>query len=166
MSRQSTALLTVGPRTIAPWGDRAWRVSGTAQLVEGSSAYWIVTPTQPANHPATPSEVDVLVPAPDTVVESLLLLLAVHFGDDQLAEYLVEHHNLTIDDAGVRVVAPYWELAGEVISHLARNLSQTVRLGVTLLDDISLMDDEVIDTLRGLGFDVDVFAPTLGVPAR
>lgn len=161
MSRQSTALLTVGPRSIAPWGDRAWRVSGTAQLVEGSTPYWIVTPTLPASHSATPAEVEVVVPHPEAVVASVLMFLAAHFGDEDVEAYLVETHNVTLRD-GVREIAPYYELADETVRFLADHLSRTLRLAVTLLDDFSLVDDEVIAELRALGFDVDVFVPALG----
>lgn len=161
MSRQSTALLTVGPRSIAPWGDRAWRVSGTAQLVEGSTPYWIVTPTLPAIHSATPAEVEVVVPHPEAVVASVLMFLAAHFGDEDVEAYLVETHNVTLRD-DVREIAPYYELADETMRFLADHLSRTLRLAVTLLDDFSLVDDEVVAELRALGFDVDVFVPALG----
>lgn len=166
MSRQSTALLTVGPRSIAPWGDRAWRVSGTAQLVEGSVPYWIVTPTEPANHPAKPSEVGVEVPFTEAVVESILLLLALHFGDDNVADLLVEHENLSIDAEGIRTLAPYPELADAVAQRVASSLSSSLRLGLTLLDDLCLIDDDVVASLRDLGFDVDVFAPASGLSSR
>jgi hypothetical protein len=167
MTRQSTALLTVGPRSVAPWGDtHIWRVSGTAQLVEGSIPYWIVTPTQPPVHRAMPAEVGVEVPYTEAVVESILLLLALHFGDDDLADYLVEHHNLTIDEDGVRLLAPYPELADDVTQFVASRLSASLRLGFTYLDDLCLVSEDVISVLRDdLNFSVSVFAPTLGLAA-
>lgn len=161
MTRQSTTVLTVGPSSIAPWGDRVWRVSGSAQLVEGSTPYWIVTPTLPANHPATPAEIEVAAPLPGSVVDSVLLLLAVHFGDDDVEAFLTETHNISVEE-GVRVIAPYWDLSDETVGFLAEHLSATLRLGFTLLDDLCLVDDVVIETLRALGFDVEVFAPISG----
>ena len=38
-----------------------------------------------------------------------------------------------------------------------------VRLGITVLDDMSLVTPEVVGDLRLLGFDVDVFVPALVV---
>jgi hypothetical protein len=156
MSRQSTALLTVGPRSISPWGDRAWRVSGSAQLVQGSGAYWLVTPTSPAEHIVSPDVVQVEVPYADAVVDSLLLLLGTWFGGDAVEAYLGEVECVHLVD-GVRQIAPYWELADETVRFLAAHLSSSVRLGVTILDEFSLVDEAVIAALRGLGFDVDVF---------
>ena len=167
MSRQSTALLTIGPRSIGPWGDTdVWRVSGTAQLVEGSVPYWIISPTQPAQHSAEPYEVGVEVPYTEAVVESILLLLALHFGDDALAATLVEHHNLTIDSDGSRTLAPYPELADAVAEDVAKRLSSSLRLGITLLDDECLVDGDVVASLRDLGFTVDVFAPVSDLATR
>lgn len=167
MSRQSTALLTIGPRAISPWGDTdIWRVSGTAQLVEGSVPYWIVSPTQPAEHSARPYEVGIEVPYTEAVVESILLLLGLHFGDDDLADLLVEHHNLTIESDGSRTLAPYPELADEVADEVAKRLASRLRLGVTLLDDDCLVDSDVVATLRDVGFTVDVFAPMSGFASR
>jgi hypothetical protein len=49
MSKQTTALLSVGPLTTGPFGDiEPWRVSSQSQLVEGGIPYWLVTPIQPA----------------------------------------------------------------------------------------------------------------------
>ena len=156
MSRCSTALLTVGPRSLGPWGDRNWRVSGTCQLVEGSTPYWIVTPTQPAEHQVTPSEFEVVVPYPSAVVESVLLLLGANFGDDAVEGYLIDTHNITVS-AGRREVARYPELSDEGVRLLSEHLAPSLRLAFTLLDDLCLIDDEVISMLRELGFDVDVF---------
>ena len=164
MSRQSTALLTIGPRSIAPWGDRVWRVSGTAQLVEGSTPYWIVTPTAPASHPASPAEVEVVVPHPEAVVDSVLMFLGAHFGDEHVEAYLVETHNLTVRD-GVREIAPCYELAEATVQFLADHLSKTIRLGVTRLDDVSLLDGRALASLRELGFDLEVYKPVLGAAA-
>lgn len=136
----------------------AWRISGTAQLVEGSTPYWIVTPTQPQGHAVTPGELAVRIPHPDITVESILMLIAAHFGDIVVERRLVESHNMSIRD-GVRVISPYFELPDEMVTFLAEHLSGHIRLGFTILDEMSLVDDSVIDSLRAMGFSVQVFTP-------
>jgi hypothetical protein len=156
LSRLSTALLSIGPRAISPWGDRVWRVAATAQLVEGSSAYWIVTPTVPSQHTVTPGEVSVAAPSAEAVVDSVLFLLAAHFGDIEVETYLVETHNVSLK-GGARELAPFYELADTTRDYLARKMSEVVRLGFTRLDDLSLVNDEVITALLRYGFDVEVY---------
>jgi hypothetical protein len=159
MTRQTTALITAGPRTISAWGDRAWRVSVTAQLVEGSDpAYWIVTPTQPALHAVSPEVIEVDMPYSESVVESVIMLLATHLGNEQVERLLLESHLVSLD-GGVRRIAPYWSpLADDVIVNLSRRLSQSVRIGITIMDELSLVTDETVSVLRDNGFDVDVFS--------
>lgn len=156
MSRQSTALLTISPLASYPWGDRIWRIAATAQLVEGSTPYWIVNPTEPPNHPCQPAEVEVVVPQPDSVIDSILMLVAAHFGNEQVLVSLVERHNITMQE-GAREIAPYYELSEPIRSQLARQLGGALRLGITVLEEQSLVDRQVISGLRALGFDVDVF---------
>lgn len=160
MSKQTTALLTVGPKSIAPWGDRAWRIALTAQLVSANSGdYWIVTPTEPANHAVLPSEVSVEMPHRDSLIESILMLLAAHLGDEDVEACLIDTHNIEVTD-GVRTIAPYWDISDQrTYQYLTGRLSQLVRLGVTVLDDMSLFSPDVIADLRLSGFDVDVFVP-------
>ena len=164
MSKQTTALLTVGPKSIAPWGDRAWRIALTAQLVSANSGdYWIVTPTEPANHVVVPSEVLVEAPQQESLIESIIMLLAAHLGDEDVEACLSETHNMEVTD-GVRTIAPYWDLSDKrTFGYLTGRLSQMVRLGITVLDEMSLVTPEVIADLRLLGFDVDVFVPALVV---
>ncbi len=165
MSKQSTVLLTAGPRTIAPWGDRVWRVSLTAQLVAANSGdYWIVSPTQPAEFLVSNEVINVESPTSESLVESILMLLAAHLGDAAMEGYLLDTGNVE-NVEGKRMVAPFWDIsAPETMRYLARKLSETVRLGFTFLAAESLVDQSVIATLRSFGFDVDVFAlesPTL-----
>jgi hypothetical protein len=164
MSKQTTALLTVGPKSIAPWGDRAWRIALTAQLVSANSGdYWIVTPTEPANHVVVPAEVLVEMPHRDSLIESILMLLAAHLGDEDVEACLIDTHNIEVTE-GVRTVAPYWDVSDKrTFEYLTVRLSQLVRLGVTVLDEMSLVSPDVIADLRLLGFDVDVFVPALVV---
>lgn len=160
MSRQSTALLTVSPRALHPWGDRIWRIAATAQLVEGSTPYWIVTPTEPAAHPCRLADIEVVTPQPESVIDSILIFLAAHFGGEHVQDRLVESHNITIRE-GVREIAPYYELAEPLRSLLFRQLAGVLRLGITVLEEESLVDTQVISGLRALGFDVEVFRSDL-----
>jgi hypothetical protein len=159
MTRLSTALLTIGPKSIAPWGDRAWKVTATAQLVEGSTPYWIVTPTKPARHLVLPEEIEVSSPHVDSVVDSILFLLASHFGEESVENNLAETHNIRVGEGGVRELARFFELSDHSRGFLAKQMSQQVRLGLTQLDDLSLMNDAVIERLSLFGFDVEVFGP-------
>ncbi len=159
MTRVSTALLMIGPKSIAPWGDSAWRVSATAQLVEGANPYWIVTPTQPAQHSVSPNEIAVTTPHSDSVIESILFILATHFGDDDVETVLAESHNIALDNDGLRTVAQFYELSDHNRAFIAKRLSRQIRLGLTQLDDFSLASNETVQQLRRLGFDVEVFEP-------
>jgi len=157
MSTVSTTLLSVGPKSLHPWGDRAWRVGLTAQYCTGSSSdYWLVTPTQPAAYKVTQDTV--VVPSPDHegVLDSIIFLLALHLGNAQLEGFLLDHHNIHVT-AGVREVAEYWELTAATRGHLGKALAEHYRIGVTVLDDCSLVDPAIVGDLRRLGFDVDVF---------
>lgn len=157
MTRLTTALLTVAPRSIAPWGDRLWRVSLTAELVEGgSSAYWLVHPADPAARPVATDVVLISTPLTAGVVESLMLALAAHLGDEQTEGLLLDTHNIELLD-GIRHVAPYWELTSSTSALLAQRLASSFRLGVTVLEELTLATADVVARLRGLGFDVDVF---------
>lgn len=155
--RLTTALLMVGPKSVAPWGDRVWRLAASAQLVEGSEPYWIVTPTQPAQHPVTPTEVSVATPHPETLVESIIYFLAAHFGDGTAEQHLVSSHNLEVIE-GERRLVPFFDLNASLISSLSKSLSQQLRLGLTRLDDMSLVSAPVIQKLEEMGFDLEVFS--------
>jgi hypothetical protein len=160
MTRLTTALVTVGPRSLGPWGDRLWRVSLTAELVEGgSSAYWLVHPTVPADHPVATPEVLISIPYPIAAAEALILGLAAHLGDEQVEDLLLETHNIELLD-GIRYVAPYWELADTTASLLCDLLNSSVRVGLTVMDDMTLATPEMVALLRDYGFDVDVFTLT------
>lgn len=161
MPKQSTALLAIGPRTIAPWGDRAWRVSATAQLVEATNPYWIVTPTQPAQHQVSPDEIEVSSPHADSVVDSILIMLASHFGGEEVEAQLTETHNLKLRDGGLREISRFYEISDLNRGFLAGQMSQHLRLGLTQLDDLSLVNRVVVDGLRHLGFDVEVFGQNM-----
>ena len=157
MTRVSTALLTVSPRVVGTFADEAWRISGYAQIVEGSIPYWIITPTQPAQHRVNPDEIEVAAPQNACIVESILFLLASHFGDDVVENYLVETHNISLGQDGTRELARFYEIVDDAKDFLARHLCDVIRLGITRLDETSLVNEAVIGALRDLGFDVAIF---------
>jgi hypothetical protein len=157
MSKQTTALLSVGPLTTGFFGDTIpWRVSSQSQLVEGGIPYWLVTPTQPAEHVIGTDVLVVEFPDPNAVVASVLMLVATWHGSEGVLGYLMDTENVRLD-GGVREVAPYWELSDEGVLYLSNKLKDQVKLAFTIMDDMCLVDDEVIEKLRGLGFHVDVF---------
>lgn len=158
MTRQTTAILTAGPRQVGAWADRAWRLALTSQLVSGgSSDYWIATPTAPALHPVEPAELLVEQPGREFLVDSIIMMLAAHLGDATVEGYLIDSGNIALDDT-TRTIAPFWDVsAPSTRMYLARRMSEVVRVGITVLDEFSPVTDEVIDELRSLGFDVDVF---------
>jgi len=160
MTRQSTALLSFSPLYTSSWGDEtSWRIAGTCQLVEGSQPYWIVTPTLPAENETTPAEILVQYPDVSSVVQSVLIIMAAWFGDAKVLRYLLETHNVEVDSQGVRKIAPYFELSEEGVAWIAAALRDKVKLALTQLDEMCLLDAEAIESLRRLGFVVTVFAP-------
>jgi hypothetical protein len=158
MSRSTTVLLTIGPRTVGSWADRAYRVSHTAQLVEGgSSAYWLITPTSPAEHAVAPDVIRIETPDPSDVVNSTIMLAAVHVGNSTAEGILLDAHNVEIVD-GVRQVAEFWEVEPRTESNLAATLAPNIRMSFTLLDEMNLVTEEVTERLIAYGFDVEVFS--------
>jgi hypothetical protein len=158
MSRSTTVLLTLGPRTVGSWADRAYRVSHTAQLVEGgSSAYWLVTPTSPAEHAVTPSVIRIETPEPSDVVNATIMLAGIHVGNGMAEGILLETHNVELVD-GVRKVAEFWEVEPRTEANLAKILAPNIRLSFTLLDEMNLVTEEVTERLISYGFDVEVFS--------
>ena len=157
MSKQTTSLLSVGPLTTGPFGDvEPWRVSSQSQLVEGGIPYWLVTPTQPAEHVIGTDVLVVEFPDAKAVVASVLMLVATWHGGESVLGYLMDTENVRLDGK-VRSIAPYWELSEDGVRHLSNKLKGQVKLAFTIMDDLCLVDDEVIGALRSLGFHVDVF---------
>lgn len=157
MTKVTTALITAGPRTIGPWGDRAWRVALMIQLVEGGSVpYFLPSPTVGALHQVSPLEVEIEAPDDEIVLGSLMMTLALQLGGTTCEEILLETHNISIEQE-VRVVAPFWDLSSSTLQSLSNVLASNIRLGVTVLDPQSLATSALISNLRDLGFDVDLY---------
>ena len=133
----------------------------TAQHVTGGgSDYWIVTPTHPAQHPVRPDTLVIEQPDLESTIDSVLMLLAVHVGDENVEGYLLDTANIDLVD-GVRVVAPFWDVTPtETRRFLSSRMSASVRLGLTVMDEHGVVTDELVSGLRSLGFDVDVFSVT------
>lgn len=158
MTRLTTALLVAGPRSVGPWDDRIWRIALHASLVEGgSAAYWSVTPSLPALHDAKPGEVVIEYPDTECIVDTTLMMLATYLGGEQVEALLVDTHNITLDDE-TRKIANCWELLPDTRTQLAKVLASSLRLGVTELDELTLLNTQAVEGLREFGFDVDVFA--------
>jgi hypothetical protein len=158
MSSLTTALLTVGPNATHPWGDRVWRVALSAQYVSGSSSdYWLVSPTQPAQYPVIDKAIVLQSPGHIEVLDSVIFLVALHAGDTQIEGYLLDHHNISMEE-GARLSADFWELTDETRTYLAGYLSRYLRLGFTILEEVTPIDPAVVRDLRAMGFDVDVFS--------
>lgn len=100
MSKQTTALLSVGPLTTGHLGDvEPWRVSSQSQLVEGGIPYWLVTLTQPAEHAVGTDVLVVEFPDANSVVASVLMLAATWHGGESVVGYLMDTENVTMDDS-------------------------------------------------------------------
>ena len=154
MSGSSSALLMVGPTGVGPFHSHDWRVGFTAQLVEGGTngPYWLF---QRSNEREQVLFIDGL--DAKTVVQSIVLILAFAIGSANLKGWLDESHNTYLDEMGEIRIAPYWEVSEDLLIVCVRELHETVRLGFVMLDALSILDDEVVAHLCGLGFDVDTF---------
>lgn len=107
-------------------------------------------------HPVSNSAIEVVTPYSESVVDSILVFLGAHFGNDEVENLMSESHNMTVE-YGVREVAAFYELAIDTRNRIASSLSQSLRLGFTRLDEFSLVDNAVLESLREMGFDIDVF---------
>lgn len=158
MSRTSTVLLTLGPRTVGAWADRAYRISHTAQLVEGGSgAYWLVTSTAPVENPVTPDVIRIEKPDTSGVINATIMLAAAFAGQSQVEGLLLDTHNIEIVD-GVRQIAEFWEVEPNTEANLAKVLAPNIRMSFTILDEMNLVTEEVTEQLISYGFDVEVFS--------
>jgi hypothetical protein len=142
-------------------GNRIWQMSHSMQLVEGgSAAYFVSTSLLPATHDVVPKEVLIYNPHIESVIDSLLMCLAVNVGDDDMQSYLLDTQNV-FPDGSNRNVAAYWDISDEEVRPvIVQKLSKQVRLGITKLEKESLIDENVIEVLGLYGFDVDLFELT------
>jgi hypothetical protein len=156
MTRQTTAAFIMSPKTIGPWGDRAWRIRDVYELVEGgSTSYLLLNGHSGTESVLTTDSLSIHYPSPDALFEALIALLSLNAGSQRCIGLLAESHNL-VDGA----LAPCWDLADDVLASLSKELSSLFRIGVILLDDFSMADADFVEIVRSHNFDVDTFAPT------
>lgn len=161
MTQQTTALLALSPRTSGPWQDSVYRISHSIQLVEGgSSAYWLTTSTQPPAHNVSSDVLRIECPESDYLTSTVILLAALHAGDENAEGYLLETHNIDLvdlDGVPTRRLAEFWELEPRVEESIARLLAPQVRMAVTVLDEMNIFSPDVVQALRDYGFQIEVF---------
>lgn len=153
MTTASTAFVMVGPSGVGSFHDRLWRVSpNNAQLVEGGTngPYFLLEPGDDefAFHI---EDLDA-----DSVMRAVVLLTTLLVGEENTIGLLRASENLISTVTGERV-APYWELADDVLQSLAKRLAPICRIGIVRLDEQSILTTEVGDSLRALQFDVSTY---------
>ena len=57
-------------------------------------------------------------------------------------------------------LAPYWELADDVLASLSKDLSSLFRIGYIELERLSMANADFVEIARSHNFDVDTFALT------
>lgn len=154
MATFSTAFVMVGPSGVGSYHDRLWRVSpNSAQLVEGGTngPYFLLG----SGENEFAFHIDAM--DSDTVSRALVLLGTLLICEEQTIGMLRASENLIQTEQGERV-APYWEIADDVLEYLVKRLTPLCRIGVVRLDESSIITPVVIDELRILGFDISLFA--------
>ena len=157
MSRFTSALVFVSPLGVGPFFSDEWRVSWCANLVEGSTGgpYWLPVPSHEDHLKIESMLIDSI--ESELVVDSLILLLGATFGGESLNWLLRESQNLVFPDDGRPYLAPYWDLAEDVRNCCVKDLSGRIKIGVTALDEHTLLSAEAVRLLRGFGFTVNTF---------
>lgn len=154
LSSSSSALLMVGPSGVGPFHSRQWRLGFYAQLVESGTngPYWLF-------HTQDRKEQSLHLDGLDseTVVRSIVLMLAFALGSENLRGWLEESHNVFEAPNGETQIAPFWEMADDLVSVCVRELKSSARLGVVTLDEMTLLDRQACAHLSELGFDVESF---------
>lgn len=150
--KHTTAMVFAGPKAIGSFGDEsAWRIGLTCQVVDGgtSGPYWLCV---------MPGKKELAVMwnglGIDEGVHSLILALALSFGDRQVIGILESTHNIVEGPEGLSP-APYWEIAPEVEAGLTSLLRERVKLGAIFIDEQSSLTEAMLAKLVGLGFSVD-----------
>ena len=165
MSKFSSSLLFVGPSGVGPFHSPDWRVSWCVNLVEGGSngPFWLPLPSFEDQRVVELMMID--GHDAQLVAESLVLLLAVVFGSENLLGLLEETHNFSQTDDRTFKMAPFWELAHDVRVKCVSDLKGRLRVGVVQLDAGSIFDSEVVGLLESWGLRVEAFtgAPELAV---
>lgn len=153
MTSFSTAFVMVGPSGVGSFHDRLWRVSpNTAQLVEGgTNGPYFLLGSGDDEFVFHIEDFD-----SDSVMRAVVLLTTLLVGEEQTIGLLRASENLIKTEAGERV-APYWELADDVLQSLTKRLAPICRIGIVRLGTTSALTTEVIALMRLSGLDVAEF---------
>lgn len=153
MTTSSTAFVMVGPSGVGSFHDRLWRVSpNNAQLVEGgTNGPYFLLGSRDDEFAFHIEDFDA-----DSVMRAVVLLTTLLVGEEQTIGLLRASENLITTVPGERV-APYWELADDVLQSLSKRLASICRIGIVRLDEQSILSVEVVDMLRSLQFDVSTY---------
>lgn len=159
MTKRTTALVLTGPISLGAFRDDLWRVGPTAQLVEGgtSGPVWLTAPADHREDGSSPDHLAIGSNDPAIVARSLVVLLAATVGDDALLALLGPAVPIALEE-GRRNIGHPWSLEDELVFDLSRVLAKSLRLGIVLLSDQSVLDVAAVLCLRTWGFRVEVFA--------
>lgn len=158
MSNHTTALVMVGPAGVGPFRARDWRVSMTAQLIEGGSSgpAWMTSPGGHHDDGIAPESMLIDGTGPDIVARSLVLLIAASIGDEQLRSRLADAGNVELDVHGMAIADP-WSLPDDLLHTCTSSLAAQCRIGIVRLEEYPALDACAASLLRDWGFDVDEF---------
>jgi hypothetical protein len=92
----------------------------------------------------------------ESVVRAAVLLITLLVGEEQTIGMLRASENLIQTERGERV-APYWEIADDVLQSLVKRLTPICRIGIVRLDSSSILTPAAVDEMRILGFDVTTY---------
>jgi hypothetical protein len=149
----STAFVMVGPSGVGSFHDRLWRVSpNSSQLVEGgSNGPYFLLGSGDDEFTFHVEDFD-----SESVMRAAVLLITLLVGEEQTIGMLRASENLIQTERGERV-APYWEIADDVLQFLVKRLAPICRIGVVCLDSSSILTPAAVDEMRILGFDVTTY---------
>jgi len=157
LTKQSTAAILVSPKTLGTWGDKGWRLSEVYELIEGGSTSYLLRNSNRDSDPgSSTSSLMIAYPNAETLLETFIAMLSINLGTSRCLDLLEESHNLTSDGSDL---APFWDLADDVLDCLCRELASIIRIGIVALDDMSMADREFTKILREKDFEVTLFAP-------
>jgi len=159
MSKHTTALVMVGPAGVGPLRTPDWRVSMTAQLIEGGSSgpVWMTSPGGHHDEGVAPESMLIDGTEADLVARSLVLLIAASIGDEPLRSQLVDAGNVELDEHRMAISDP-WLLPDDLLLTCTDSLSAQCRIGIVRLEERPSLDTRAASLLRDWGFEVDEFS--------
>ena len=156
MTTFSTALVILGPTGVGPFHSPDWRVGPMhIQVVEGGT-----------NGPALlAGDHFLLIDSlePELVLRALIVMMATITDVSLVKNHLRETSNLQMGPDGFETVAQHWDLAPSDLAWCAAALADYVRVGIVVLDEMTIADASIVERLKALGFMVETFervAPT------